>query len=418
MLIILMGQGISAQDKEKDEEKKFGVKISGFVKNDFFYDSRQTVSAREGHFLLWPAAVKLDDNSNDINAGTNFNMLAIQSRLKGSISGPDAFGAKTSGVIEVDFFAQANANINLVRMRHAFIKLDWTSVELIAGQYWNPLFVTDCFPGTVSFNTGTPIQSFARNPQIRLVYKTGGLKILAAVLSQRDYSSRGANGISSEYLRNSGSPDMHLQLQYGNKNDGGIAYVMGGGLAYKTISPRLESIGGFPSYGTYKVDEKVGGLTAMAFSKVTTELITVKLEARYGENIADVLAPSGFAVKEMINSTSGELDYTPLQSMSYWGEIHTNGKVQFGVFAGYFNSMGTKDEMSDPGNNIYGLGTDVSSLFRVSPRIVVNSGKTRIAFEMEYTSAEHGNSFDASHIAISSTSASNLRALLAMYYFF
>ncbi len=115
---------------------------------------------------------------------------------------------------------------------------------------------------------------------------------------------------------------------------------------------------------------------------------------------------------------TGEADYTPLTSTTFWGEIHTNGKVQLGVFAGYFNSMGTKDEMSDPGNTIYGLGTDVSSLFRVSPRIIINSGKTRIAFEMEYTSVEHGNSFDANHIAISSTSASNLRALLAMYYFF
>ena len=418
VLLVLMVQGISAQDKEKDEEKKFGVLISGFVKNDFFYDSRQTVSAREGHFLLWPSAENLDDNDFDINAGANFNMLAIQSRLKGSISGPDAFGAKTSGVIEVDFFAQANANINLVRMRHAFIKLDWTNVELLAGQYWNPLFVTDCFPGTVSFNTGTPVQSFAMNPQIRIAYKTGGFKITAAALSQRDYASRGASGITSAYLRNSGSPDMHLQLQYGNKNDGGIAFIMGGGLAYKTIAPRLESTGPLPAAGTFKVDEKLGGLTALAFSKVTTESITVKFEARYGENIADVLAPSGFAVQGIADIASGRLDYTPLKSISYWGEIHTNGKIQVGVFAGYFNSMGTKDEMSDPANDIYGLGTDISSLIRVSPRIIVNSGKTRIALEVEYTSAEHGNNFDSNHVAITTTKTSNLRALIAMYYFF
>ena len=65
VLIILMVQGISAQDKEKVEEKKFGIKFSGFVKNDFFYDSRQTVTAREGHFLLWPSPEKLDELGND-----------------------------------------------------------------------------------------------------------------------------------------------------------------------------------------------------------------------------------------------------------------------------------------------------------------------------------------------------------------
>ena len=132
------------------EEKQYGIKFSGFVKNDFFFDSRQTVTAREGHFMLWPSAESLDFNSDDINAKANLNFLAIQSRLSGKISGPDAFGAKTSGLIEGDFFAQANDNINLFRMRHALIKLNWENTELLTGQYWNPLFVTVCFPGTVS----------------------------------------------------------------------------------------------------------------------------------------------------------------------------------------------------------------------------------------------------------------------------
>ena len=105
MLLFLMVQGISAQDKEKDEEKKFGAKISGFVKNDFFYDTRQTVAAREGHFLLWPSPENLDMIGEDINAQSNFNMLAIQSRISLALSGPDALGAKTSGLIEGDFFA-------------------------------------------------------------------------------------------------------------------------------------------------------------------------------------------------------------------------------------------------------------------------------------------------------------------------
>ena len=122
-LIMFLFMGLYAQ-----EEEKFGIKFSGFVKNDFFYDSRQTVDAREGHFLLWPSAKLPDARGVDINSGANFNMLAIQTRLKGSISGPDAFGAKSSGVIEIDFLAQANDNINLLRMRHAFVKLNWTKV--------------------------------------------------------------------------------------------------------------------------------------------------------------------------------------------------------------------------------------------------------------------------------------------------
>ncbi len=398
------------------QDGNFGVKFSGFVKNDAYLDSRQTVAAREGHFLLWPSPEKLDAIGNDINAKSNFNMLAVQSRLQAAISGPDAFGAKTSGVIEADFFAQSNVNINLLRMRHAFVKLNWTNLELLAGQYWNPLFVTDCFPGTVSFNTGTPLQSFARNPQIRVSYKSGGLKITAAALSQRDYASRGANGVSSEYLRNSAIPDMHFQAQYGVANsENGTGFVAGGGLAYKTLVPRLESE---PTpLMKYRVDETVGGLTAIGFTKLTTKPVTVKLEARYGENIADLLAISGFAVRSVTDITSGSQSYTPLTSMTVWGEIHTNGKVQFGVFGGILKNLGTKEEML-AGGAIYGLGTDIDALIRVSPRIVFNSNKTRIALEMEYTQAAYGKNFDVNYLPETTTVVSNLRGLVAIYYFF
>lgn len=398
----------------------FSIRWSGFVKNDFFFDSRQTVAAREGHFLLWPSPVKEDENGEDINAVPNFNFLAVQSRLKAALSGPDAFGASTSGVIEADFFAQANDNINLLRLRHAFIKFDWTNAELLTGQYWNPFFVTGCFPGTVSFNTGTPLQSFARNPQIRVVYKSSGLRLMAAALAQRDFTTRGAYGVSSLYLRNSATPDMHLQASYSSVNTGSTSYHLGAGLAYKTVVPRLESTVGPPFMSsTYKVDEKVGGLSAIAFARINTLPVTLKLQARYGENIADVLAISGYAVKEVVNTTTGEQSYTPLRSMSFWAEVHTNGaRVQAGLFGGYFRNMGTKNPMSDAGNTVYGLGTDIYSLYRLSPRLIFNSGSARLAFELEYTAAAYGEDHDVNYLPGNTNMASNLRALIAVYYFF
>lgn len=344
-------------------------------------------------------------------------MLSIQSRLSGKITGPDAFGAKTSGLIEGDFFAQANDNINLFRMRHAFVKLNWTHFEVLTGYTWNPLFVTDCFPGTVSFNTGAPMQSFARNPQFRATYTTGNLKILAAALSQIDYTSRGVDGPNCKYLRNSTTPDMHLQLHYGTKNpDSGTGFIAGGGVAYKSIVPRLESTIGPDEI--YQVDELVQGITAMAFSKITTGSVTLKVQARYGENISDVLAISGFGVKEIIDPVTGEQSYTPLTSISYWGEIHTNGNPQVGVFGGILHNRGTKEAMSDPGNAVFGLATDINSMYRISPRIVYNSGKARVALEMEYTQASYGADYNEFFLPDQTVPVGNLRGLLAVYYFF
>ena len=411
-LLMYAGLALYAQ-----EESNYGIKFSGFVKNDFFIDSRQTICAREGHFLLWPASEKLDVYGNDINSQSTFNMLSIQSRLSGKITGPDALGAKTSGLIEGDFFAQANDNINLFRMRHAYLKLNWTKVELLTGYSWNPLFVTDCFPGTVSFNTGAPLQSFARNPQIRLTYNSGNLKIIAAALSQIDYATRGVEGPNCKYLRNSTTPDMHFQVHYSTKNqDSGSGFIAGGGLAYKTIVPRLDSEIGPDEI--YQVNELLGGLTLLAFTKVTTSPVTLKVQVRYGENISDVLAVSGFAVKDIINPAIGEQSYTPLTSMAYWGEIHTNSNPQVGVFGGILFNQGTREAMSDPANDVYGLATDIASMYRISPRIIYNSGKVRLALELEYTRAVYGEDYNEFYIPDQTNPVGNLRGLLGVYYFF
>lgn len=402
---------------QENEEAQFGIKFSGFVKNDFFIDSRQTICAREGHFLLWPAPQELDVYGNDINARPTFNMLAIQSRLSGKITGPDAFGAKTSGLMEGDFFAQANDNINLFRMRHAYVKLNWTRFEALAGYTWNPLFVTDCFPGTVSFNTGAPLQSFARNPQFRFTYTTGNLKFLAAALSQIDYVSRGEDGPNCKYLRNSATPDMHLQIHFERKDaESGKGFMVGGGMAYKSITPRLKSE--LSEEEVYQVHELVQGISAMAFSKISTGALTIKLHLRYGENIADVLAISGFGVKDITDPVTGEQSYTPLKSMAAWGEIHTNGNPQVGIFGGIMYNNGTKEAMSDPANAVYGLAQDIRYLYRISPRIIYNAGKVRLALEMEYTESAYGEDYDEYYRPGTTVAVGNLRGLLAVYYFF
>lgn len=416
--VLFLPLALMAQDETGNN---FGIKFSGFVKNDFFWDSRQTIAAREGHFMLFPAPENPDAEDEDINSNPSFNFLAIQSRLSGKITGPDAFGAKTSGLIEGDFFAQANDNINLFRMRHAFVKLSWTNVELLLGQYWNPMFVTSCFPGTVSFNTGAPIQPFARNPQVRITFKSGNLRILAAALSQRDYVSRvtnDASGISSQYLRNSAIPDMHLQVHYDAINsETKTGVVAGVGGAFKKIVPSLTTPLG------YKTNNGVTGITAIGFVKAALAHVTIKFETVYGQNIADVLSISGFAISNTTpDATTGAIEYTPLNTLSFWTDIHSNNKnVQVGVFAGFTQNMGASEEIV--AGSIVGFGTNIKSLMRISPRIIFNSGKFRLAGEIEYTSANYmdlagTNPIDEKGVIQDTYAVSNIRALIGVYYFF
>ena len=361
MILIMAWPLISfSQEKDKKEESKFKLSFSGFVKNDFFWDSRQTVAAREGHFLLWPKAVSEDPDGKDINDKASFNFLSIQTRLSLGISGPDAFGAKVSGKIEGDFFAQGNTNINLFRLRHAYVKMNWTNTELLFGQYWIPMFITGCFPGTVSFNTGTPIQPFGRNPQIRLTQKLGDVKLIAIASSQRDYTSRGASGVTGGYLRNSALPELSAQIHFAKEK----AVLMGIGASYKQIVPQIETSQG------YATNEPVGSFNSIAFLKVKTSAMTFKLEGVYGQNMADVLSIGGIAITDLTDLARGFVKYSPLSTMSVWADIHSNGKaVQFGIFGGYTKNKGSANDVVGP---IYGLGTNIESLYRVSPRIMFN----------------------------------------------
>jgi len=56
---------IKPQTAIQDEIK---LNFEGYVNWTAIYDSRQTVSAREGHFLLYPKQEILNSNGKDINA--------------------------------------------------------------------------------------------------------------------------------------------------------------------------------------------------------------------------------------------------------------------------------------------------------------------------------------------------------------
>jgi hypothetical protein len=420
-LIMVLPSFANAQ--EKKEEVKFGISFSGFVKTDINYDSRQTVNIREGHFLLYPENQKLDLNGKDINAKDHFGILSIQSRLTGKITGPDVLKAKTSALLEADFFGNENLNfadVNGFRLRHAIIKLNWQTTELMVGQYWHPLFVPECFPDVVSFNTGAPFQPFSRNPQIRLSQKAGNFKLIIAAAEQRDFSSNGPDGANAKYLSNAVLPDMNMHMQYTHSWNEKTEFLIGIGGEYKQLTPRLNSQadknlkdGKDSIY--YAGDDKVKSYAVTMYSKLRLKPITVKAYAIYGSNLFDLVMLGGYAVTSITESTQLKYNYTPVKNLSLWAEITTNGKIQAAIFGGYTKNLGTKDD------NIgiyYSRGANINYVYRVAPRMIVNLEKLRIASELEYTSAQYGKAEARGLVDSDLKTVSNLRLLLAFYYFF
>ena len=402
------------------EEKKLGVEFNGIVRTDIFLDSRQTEDLREGHFLLYPKSKLLDDNGKDINAQPKFNMMSCDTRLTALIKGPDAFGAKTSGLIEGEFYGNINSDINGFRLRHAMVKLTWKTAELMVGQFWHPMFITSSFPGTVSFNTGAPFQPFARNPQIQLTQKLGNINLIGTMLEQIDFSSPGPGGVSPKYHINCILPELNFRIEY--KSD---KFLLGGGSNYQSVLPRMyvESVN-----SKVKTDETVTGLSLFAYAKLPLKLLTIGAYGSRGQLMYSMTNLGGYAEKEYIyeNTKLTNITYTPMNTSNLWMDVYTNGKtLQFGFFGGYTKNHGASDSISTAGK-IYARGDDIDYIYRISPRVIYNSGKFRIAPEIEYTVAAYATTngqsgllnVDNKRAVTHSKEIGNLRFLLGVYYFF
>lgn len=380
---------------------QFDYSLYGFVKTDVIFDTRQNVTAREGHLLLYPTNV-LDAQGEDANDGLNFNILSIQSRAGIKISAPEFLGAKSSGLIEGEFFGSNNSISGAMRMRHAYLKLQWNNHEVLAGQTWNPIFIDDCYPLTISFNTGIPFVQFSRNPMIKYTYIPEKIRFHISAIAERDYSSPGPEGETSSYLRNSGLPIFNFGTNY----DDGTLYFAAN-VMYKEIRPRLVTEKGF-------IDEnRVKGFLTNALIRYKTKDFSITGSAFYGQNTYNLMMLGGYGVSE-ISQNNGKWEYTPINVASTWFDINYGDKLSIGLFGGYSKNLGADKEVI---TNYFSRGKDIDYLYRISPRIVYKMNKTQLAGELECTSAAYGTNDNFGKV-INSKEITNYRILLAAYLFF
>jgi len=421
-----------AATQETKKTPLFGINLSGYVNSDLFFDSRQTVMAREGQWLFYPENIKNDPEGHDINARATYNLLSIQTRITGTITGPDAFKAKTSGLIEGEFYGNLNTNMNVFRLRHAYVKLTWPKTELLTGQTWHLLYVPNCSPETVSLNAGAPFLIFVRNPQIRITQQIGHFKLALAALAQVDATSNGPEGPSAKYLRNSILPELAFQLQYSKISaDKNTEFIIGASVDYMMLTPRLSTdVVLKPAYDTvinnlvfhhdavvasYKTTSKSNALTVNFFTKLKLPKVTFKLGGVYGQNCYAYNMIGGYAVKSTIDPLRGIVDYASVTTASVWAEFKTNGtKFSTGIFGGFSKNLGAGTDVTGP---YYSRGANIDYLYRVAPRFVWMINKLKLASEFDYTVAAYGTT-TGNGLVSNSKEVGNFRILLGVYYYF
>lgn len=412
-ILALIVASYSAKAEIKLGDGENAAVLSGYVKTDMFFDTRLTTNAREGHFMMWPQKEVLDANGKDVNERLNTNFLSIQTRLNLKINGPEVLGAKTFGFIEAEFFGTSSGDVNGVRMRHAYVDINWGMTSLRVGQTWHPLFNADIYPGVVSFNTGVPFMPFSRAPQIRFnQYFSKEFCVSLTASSQRDFASYGpiSDLPASDYLRNSGVPDLTAGITYKTKG-----FIFNANGEYKMIVPKTTITNS--TNQTIKTDQTVNSFAANAYIKVNADLFTFKAQGLYGQNLSDYMLIGGYALKSVEDATLKE-EYTPIAAMTAWGEIIYGKDIELALFAGYSKNLGAADNVSSNFTKatLYGKGTDIDNILRLSPRVIFTFGNFKFAAEVEYTSAAFGTNDLTDKLKIINTkTVSNIRGLLAVY---
>lgn len=374
--------------------KDFKFKFYGQIRTDFYYNSRANEETVDGLFYMYPKDKVRDEDGNDLNSTSNSNFYTLYSRLGVDVAGPKLGTAKTSAKVEVDFRG-TGSSYSVVRLRHAYLNLDWGKSALLLGQTWHPLF-GDVSPQILNLSVGAPFQPFSRAPQIRYRYTNHSFQLTGAAVWQSQYLSQGPAGKSQEYIKKSCIPEIYVGADY--KRGGLLAGV---GVELLSLKPRTESaIQGYeecwngnnpiwlPFTHKYKVDERITTFSYEAHVKYTNKDWFIGAKSVLGSNLTQASGLGGFGIKS-IDERTGEQKYTPIRFSSSWLNVVYGQKWKPGIFVGYAKNLGTSDELAS--EQLYGTGTNLAQLVTAGAELTYNVPHWKFGLEYTLSSAWYGS---------------------------
>ena len=410
-LIIVSGSFAQMQD--------FKFKFYGQIRTDFYYNSRANEETVDGLFYMYPKDKVRDPDGNDLNSTPNSNFYTLYSRLGVDIAGPKLGTAKTSAKVEVDFRG-TGTSYSVIRLRHAYLNLDWGKSAVLLGQTWHPLF-GDVSPQILNLSVGAPFQPFSRAPQIRYRYTNKNFQLTGAAVWQSQYTSQGPEGKTHKYLKQSCIPEFYVGADY--KNGGLLAGV---GIEMISLRPRTQSSWEDPTYdpGTNstilttricKVDERITTLSYEAHVKYTNKNWFIGAKSVLGSNLTQASGLGGFGIKHIDNKTK-EQEYTPIRFSSSWLNVVYGQKWKPGIFVGYAKNLGTSDELVS--DQLYGTGTNLDKLITAGAELTYNVPHWKFGVEYTLSSAWYGKLDKSEGKIIDTHSVSNNRIVaVAMFMF-
>ncbi|MCJ7693001.1 MAG: DcaP family trimeric outer membrane transporter [Sedimentisphaerales bacterium] len=285
----IIQQDISDISKKKPLWSGLDIELYGYIKADTSYD---TSRVNPGNYIVWVDSEATNDNDNE------FNMTANQTRLGLKIKGPMDEGIETSGLIEVDFYGGGDENKAHLRMRHAYLKIDWPEerFNIIAGQTWD--VVSPLYPSTLNFTILWDGGNIGyRHPQIRLTKSF-------ALNDDVDLKLEGA------LSRTIGDDELVTTAGAKSGEDSGFPTLQGRtSLKFPLLSYKPTEVGFSGHYG----EEEYGSRDLDTWSlnldltQPVNKWLTIKGEMFKGENLDNYLGGIGQGVRNATTTADNEI---------------------------------------------------------------------------------------------------------------
>lgn len=393
--------------------KKFTFKPYGFIRNDFYYDSRSNFETANGLFYIIPKDKDLNEHGQDMNEDPTLNFMSIATRLGVRISGPEFLKAQTLGVVEGDF-AGCGASPTIVRLRQAHFDLTWTKLSLILGQTWHPMF-GDVLPNIQSLATGSPFQPFNRSPQVRLNWQIDEhARLFGSALWQFQYTTTGPDGGTADYMIKGKMPEFYLGWDWkGN----GWTIGLGADVMRLSMPDSVE----INCAGQKMFAQSQDHIVSCAFDAyVQYHSLDGKLQVKgktiIGGNMSHLLLLSGFGLST--HEEDGSLTWTNLKNSTSWIDVVYGKTWKAGLFLGYMKNLGTDDQLlSESSTYVFGFN-NLDYVYRIAPMVVYDVKHWSFGVEYERTTAAYGKlNLDNGKAEHSHEVSNNRIVAIAMYYF-
>lgn len=362
------------------------IKFGGFVRAEYYLDSREMVGAIDDLISFMPERRDPDADGKDLNDVVRQNLSMQATRFSALIGGPDFLKAKSNAYFEFDFTGGNSINI---RVRQAWLKLNWDKAALLIGRTWNPMAESP-FPNVVGLHTGLPFRPFGRAEQIRLTLNPiKNVTFLFAGVFPSEHKYKVDDNQSGD-LRANPYPDLHFQIRYASN-----FFSAGLMSEYKCIRPTTKTTG---TLGTFKSTKTISTYALGAYMNMNISLFNINGGTVYGQNLSELFMQGGYAVRTL-NPETGAMTYTPSNLSSSWLNINYGKTWVVGIFAGYQKNLGFCANPYADGT-FYGRWQDVDYLYRVSPSIKYNYKQWCFQAELDYDVAGYGTGINTKNNGI------------------